>query len=243
MPYCSKCGVEYVDSAIKCSDCGIILKPSYNDRSTGKKCLNCGLDNIKDGEFCWSCGQDLEKIDLEKSYLSGSDKVEICGNCNVAIPAGEDFCIECGYILTGQRSCSNHSDKMTDFACMVCGKPFCKKCAKDISGKFICDDDDHYAFVGNWVIIASDTIIESLQPAKLALEDKGIYCVMNDGSVSYRLHHSLGYSLMVPIVQAKEAEKILLEDKLVFENACANCGHEFNGDPGRCPKCGEEFAL
>ena len=132
---------------------------------------------------------------------------------------------------------------MTDFVCLVCQNPLCKKCGKIINGKFICQEDRHYHFVGNWAVVVVDTHREALEPARLALDDREIYAVIkNQMDTAYPVLTGQ-FLLLVPAVQLKKAETLLIEEKLLYENVCTNCRHEFNGIPNRCPACGEEFAF
>ena len=84
---------------------------------------------------------------------------------------------------------------------------------------------------------------ESLNPALKALEEREIVAVIKDqiDSIGYVIHGQ--NMLLVPIISLKKAEKVLIEEKLLFENVCTDCGHEFNGNPNRCPDCGEEFVF
>jgi len=243
MPFCSICGVEYIETAQICTDCQQRLKPIHVSAESGRACVYCKTLNLPEANYCWKCGGSLEEIDFDLVPPGASGNIIECKNCRSKIPLGTDFCIECGYLLDEHRSCINHPGVRSDFLCLVCRQPFCKKCGKFIDGKFICNNDENYNFVGNWVILTSDPQLETLEPARLALEERKIYAVIKDRRDRVQRYLSGQYTLLVPIIQVKKAEKILIEENLLYENVCTSCGHEFNGNPNRCPKCGEEFAF
>lgn len=62
-----------------------------------------------------------------------------CEHCK--LPAGKDdsFCKNCGALFFDGLACSNHPSVAAKGVCVVCSKPFCKKCGKRSDGVFLCD--------------------------------------------------------------------------------------------------------
>ncbi len=241
MPYCTHCGYEYLDTVAVCSDCDRELKEHGNFAESGSPCNSCGSPCGSDDEFCWKCGGSLMQFDCDGNTPVKSRLVHTCENCGAYTAHEKDFCIECGYLRAGSRSCINHPDTMTHFACLVCQKPLCKKCCISKNGQYFCKEDANYPFVGNWVIVKSDPHIEALEPAVQVLDTQEIFAVIKDQMDTVQPYLAGQFVLLVPIIQLKTAEKILIEKSFLYENVCMHCNHEFNGNPNRCPHCGEEF--
>ncbi|MFC1731988.1 zinc ribbon domain-containing protein [candidate division KSB1 bacterium] len=241
VPYCPKCGVEYVETAIECADCRIPLKQKIYTSEDTVQCAHCRSKNSREANYCTTCGSEMNKFDLESSIFEQGIMAVQCENCNKGIPAGSEYCLECGYFLNDSRSCENHPDLMTDFVCIVCGRPFCENCGKTINDKFVCRDDENYDFVGNWVIAGSDPHMENLEPMVLELENHSIPAVIKKKMDHPYSMQASEYTILIPIIKIRDAEKILSEAGLVYENECGNCRCQFNGSPERCPNCGEEF--
>lgn len=253
MAYCTKCGAEYRESATDCADCTIPLIRSRYKSENSITCFLCGIQNPDDAKYCYDCGGYLQAIDLGSVPLSLQGEKMQCYSCGNDTPLGSEFCIFCGYILTGNQSCNNHPERKTRHVCLVCKKPVCKKCSAKIDERFFCHEHSDYHFVGHWAAVHAADIESELEPVKGALESNKIYVVTGSSGAKHRgAAHGLfsaaidpistgRFNLLVPIVQLQEAENILIESGFVFENVCDSCGHEFNGDPVRCPQCGEEF--
>lgn len=252
MPFCSQCGVEYVESAVICSDCGLNLYPDNLNEDNSVSCIECGSANNSDGKYCYSCGSILQEVNLNRLPMTFRGDTIQCDNCDSNIPVLE-FCVECGYLLKGDLSCHNHANNPAKQACLICKRPLCGKCGQNVNGKFICFEDQRYQVEGQWAKILTDDDEKAVNLARETLESLNIYTIIGSKSAGsggwslglfsenmYTVNEG-SFQLFVPIIQLKDAEKILLKKGLLFENVCDNCGHEFNGDAARCPDCGEEF--
>jgi len=243
VPYCSHCGFEYIDTVTICTDCVRELKTCGSSAESSSPCSSCGTRCDNDDEFCWNCGSSLTQFDFDSNPPVSSHVVHKCENCGNYTSHEKDFCIECGYLRAGSRSCINHPDTMTHFACLVCQKVLCKKCCISKNGKYFCKEDAYYPFVGNWVVVKSDSHVEALGPAVQILDTYEIFTVVKDQMDTVQPYLAGQFALLVPITQLKSAEKVLIEKRILYENVCMHCNHEFNGNPNRCPHCGEEFVF
>lgn len=240
MPYCPQCGVEYIESTEECSDCQMRIKPLA---TKGDNCIYCKTVNYPEAVYCWKCGVNRQNVDFDKCIADVTGEVLECRQCFANSAPGSEFCSHCGYLFTGARSCTNHPEIMTDHLCLICRRPVCRKCSKMVNEKIICNDDNNYHFVGNWSIVMVEHDRESLNAALKALEERKIVAVIKDQTDTVQSFIPGQYILLVPIISIKEAEKVLIEEKILYENVCTDCGYEFNGNPNRCPECGEEFAF
>jgi len=251
--YCPLCGSEYRDSIKFCTDCQQNILPENLSTEEGVSCLNCGSGNYPDARYCWNCGVFLQAVNVSSLPFSFQGEVMQCHACGADTPVGVDFCVACGYMLTGARSCYRHPEQMTRYVCLICRKPLCTRCGRKINGKFICDEDAHYHIAGNWCTLLSDDDESALNPAMEALNEAELYTVVGSQSAggdewamglfseSMRAEREGRFRLLVPLIQVKDAERVLVDAGFLFENVCGNCGHEFNGSSYRCPQCGEEF--
>jgi len=253
LPFCQRCGAEYRDGVTFCSDCQIELQLGDTNNADNTACLNCGSLNEPGLEYCWNCGSYLQAVNLENIPFAFQGDVMQCWNCGRDTPLGIEYCIQCGYLLSNSSQCFNHPDSKTRFICLVCKKPICRKCSREVNQKLFCHDCADYQFIGNWAVIFSGESEQELLPLQKKLEETGIYALIgNRGtfikpwilgmfSQGFENDDSGRFKILVPIVQVKDAEQILIELEFVYENICSNCRYQFNGNSVRCPNCGEEF--
>ena len=62
-----------------------------------------------------------------------------CPQCEAVVSEHDTFCPNCGAFFTDGLFCSNHLSMSADGVCVICSKPFCKKCGKSSVGVFLCD--------------------------------------------------------------------------------------------------------
>ena len=72
-----------------------------------------------------------------------------CPSCEEPVTAGDTFCDSCGVLLLAEDAenlpdCAVHPEVTAVGGCVVCGKPLCDECAREVEGKLFCDDDSHY---------------------------------------------------------------------------------------------------
>lgn len=253
MPFCSCCGSEYRDTVTFCPDCSEGLRSENAACDDALMCINCRSLSDPGSSYCWNCGGFLRAIDLNAVPFSFEGEVMECCHCGRSTPLGLHYCIECGYILSQAYPCTNHPDSMTRFVCLICKRPFCRNCARAINGKFVCNEDTHYHMIGNWGVVFSDNREDELAPVQELLVGSGVTAIVaSQGEIPDKWKMGLfmenvqqsaegRFQLLVPLVQIRDAEKVLIEAEYLYENECDTCGHQFNGDPIRCPNCGEEF--
>jgi len=62
-----------------------------------------------------------------------------CGRCEEPIKQKDTFCKNCGGLFSDNLLCVNHKSMKAEGVCVVCSKPFCKKCGTDVLKVFLCD--------------------------------------------------------------------------------------------------------
>ncbi len=67
-----------------------------------------------------------------------------CDQCGE--PAGKDdtFCKNCGALFAENLVCVNHPSAPAAGVCLICSKPFCKRCGEKSQGVFLCDPHSFY---------------------------------------------------------------------------------------------------
>jgi len=62
-----------------------------------------------------------------------------CGRCDQPVADDDMFCRNCGALFSDQLRCSVHNSVEAEGVCVICSKPFCKKCGSNSERVFICD--------------------------------------------------------------------------------------------------------
>ena len=63
----------------------------------------------------------------------------LCTHCKATVSEQDKFCPNCGALFTDGWFCTNHHSTSAEGVCVICSKPFCKKCGKLSGGVFVCD--------------------------------------------------------------------------------------------------------
>jgi len=66
-----------------------------------------------------------------------------CTRCRTTVTQDDKFCPSCGSLFT-DGFCSNHGSVEAEGVCVICSKPFCRKCGKESEGIFLCDPHWQY---------------------------------------------------------------------------------------------------
>lgn len=67
-----------------------------------------------------------------------------CTQCDAAVSDQDKFCANCGALFTDDWFCTNHQSTAAEGICVICTKPFCKKCGKRSENVFLCDPHQGY---------------------------------------------------------------------------------------------------
>jgi hypothetical protein len=62
-----------------------------------------------------------------------------CTQCEAVVSEQDTSCPNCGALFTDGWWCTNHPSTSAEGVCVICSKPFCKKCGKRSEGVFLCD--------------------------------------------------------------------------------------------------------
>ncbi|MFC1562406.1 zinc ribbon domain-containing protein, partial [candidate division KSB1 bacterium] len=229
MSYCPQCGAEYRESAAFCPDCQQTLIPDDLSEIRGQNCLNCSTLNDPDAQYCWKCGGYLQAINLDTIPFSFQGEVMQCYSCGKDTPVGIEYCVQCGYLFTGAQSCHNR------FICLICKKPVCRKCSRRVDGRHFCHEDSDYHIIGNWGIVYTSDFEDMMTQVRERLEEGQIYAIIgNQGSSTDIWGNGLftenlkgknegRFQILVPLIQIKDAERLLVEADILHENICFNC--------------------
>jgi hypothetical protein len=62
-----------------------------------------------------------------------------CTQCEADVGETDSFCRNCGALFGDGWLCTQHPSSPAEGVCVICSKPFCKKCGKRTNGVFLCD--------------------------------------------------------------------------------------------------------
>jgi hypothetical protein len=63
----------------------------------------------------------------------------ICNRCEEHIKKKDTYCKNCGGVFSDDLLCINHKSIKAEGVCVICSKPFCRKCGANIFKIFLCD--------------------------------------------------------------------------------------------------------
>jgi hypothetical protein len=150
----------------------------------------------------------------------------ICINCKNAIAESDEYCTNCGIILSEDKKCYLHKDIEALGICLVCLKLCCKKCGLFVNNAFLCNEHSNYEIIeGMGRVYGSSDELE-LSFYKDMLEKEGLHPFIYSrkaspislGGVDYSLFRASGeydghiineLKLMVPLGEMLKAERIL----------------------------------
>jgi hypothetical protein len=132
--------------------------------------------------YCPSCLTEYETTvsvcaDCDIPLVEGSPMY--CPSCEEPVTADDTFCDSCGVVLVPESAevrpeCSVHPDVDAVGGCLVCGKPVCEECARQIEGKYFCADDSHYNVHQKYVVAYTCSTEYEAAMFKANLEGAGI---------------------------------------------------------------------
>ncbi len=175
-------------------------------------CPQCLTEYRPDATTCADCGVEL----LEGSPL-------YCPKCETYVTPEDTFCDACGELLPTRKTadvpeCETHHDRSAVAGCVICGKPLCDECVREVDGKAFCDDDSHMTVYQDYVAVYQTTLVYEADMIRANLEGAGIDVIIFDqhDSVYFVNMGSLArVNVMVQKHQANKALEIiraLLED-------------------------------
>jgi hypothetical protein len=155
----------------------------------------------------------------------------ICRHCEGSVTEADTYCPNCGSIFIDGLVCANHSSAEADGVCVICSKPFCKKCGKESIGVFLCDPHWQYEIQEGMARVYGCTDNVQAQFVTTTLEQSGYHpflysrkwnpgadLVAPGGIVrNYGNHPFVELKVLVPFAEVLNAEKTLSELRLTGE--------------------------
>ena len=170
--------------------------------------------------FCPNCLTEYqpgigECVDCHIPLTDGSPM--FCPSCEEPVTAGDTFCNSCGILLLDEGvenvpDCNNHPEVDAIGGCVVCGKPVCEECAREVEGKFFCDNDSHYNVHQKFAVVYTCSTEYEAAMIKANLEGAGIGAMIFNqrDHVYFTTMGSLAIvNVMVPTVEVDKANEII----------------------------------
>lgn len=153
-----------------------------------------------------------------------------CSHCSCEVKNDDDFCVECGSLLTEKVKCSVHNEKEAAGVCVICCEPFCCECGIFINRIFLCDKHGEYEIYEGMARVFGSSDSLQIDYAKNCLEQEGLHPLVFSkkaspwhlGGSEYSLFRASGefdghivneLKLMLPFQEVMRAEGILSELK------------------------------
>lgn len=154
------------------------------------------------------------------------NKDVVCLNCEFLAKEDDDYCTNCGTIFLENIKCTNHFETEAHGVCLICLKPFCKKCGLFVSNCFVCDRHSNYEIIEGMARIYGSSDSLKMTYLKDVLEKENLHPYLFSrksspislGNVDYSLFRASGeydghlineIKLMLPLNEILKAEKIL----------------------------------
>jgi predicted amidophosphoribosyltransferase len=98
-----------------------------------------------------------------------------CSRCEEPIKQRDTFCKNCGGLFSDDMLCVNHKSVKAEGVCVICSKPFCKKCGADVLKVFLCDKHSDLEITEGKVRVFGSTDNVRTQFASACLEQAGYH--------------------------------------------------------------------
>ena len=159
---------------------------------------------------------------------NADDDAWVCPHCRAEAQPDNDFCPECGEILSDGIFCSRHEKQAADGVCVICLKPFCAECGGRVLDRFLCGEHEAVEIYEGMARVygSSDTV--QVDFGKDSLEAAGLHPLVftrkaspiSLGGPDYTLFRASGehdghivneIKLMVPCQEFVQAQQVLTE--------------------------------
>lgn len=157
-----------------------------------------------------------ECVDCQIPLVEG--KPMFCPNCEEFVTVDDTFCDNCGTLLPKIPAeegpdCENHPDVEAIGGCVICGKPVCEDCAKEMNGRIFCENDEHLNVHQGFVVAYTTSTDYEAEMIKANLEGAGIHAMIfnqHDHVYFTNMGTLALVNVMVPRAQIEEAEEIIV---------------------------------
>jgi hypothetical protein len=176
-------------------------------------CPNCLTEYQAGVETCADC--QIALVEGAPAY---------CPSCNEYVLDEDTFCDNCGVLLPlapgiEGPDCENHPDRAAVGGCVICGKPVCEECTRQVDNRCFCENDEHFDVHQAFVTAVTTATDYEAEMIRANLEGAGIRAlIFNQRDHVYFLNiGSMALvNVMVPRNQIDKAQDIiqaLLEDQ------------------------------
>jgi hypothetical protein len=156
-----------------------------------------------------------ECVDCHVPLLEGSPVY--CPSCEEPVMPGDTFCDSCGVLLLPEDAemrpdCSTHPGVDAVGGCVVCGKPVCEECVREVDGKYFCADDSHYNVHQKYAVAYTCSTEYEAAMIKANLEGAGITALIFNqrDHVYFTTMGTLAIvNVMVPATEVEKATEII----------------------------------
>ena len=155
-----------------------------------------------------------------------------CSHCDCEIKEDDDFCPECGTLITEYIKCSEHKDINAEGVCVICCEPYCKECGIFINKVFFCIDHSEYSFSEGLVNLFNTKEVTQMEIIRDNFEQKGLHPLVFSPRIGIKSNLVLTYIspkesspyelitngeqiLVVPFQEVIRAEEILDELNII----------------------------
>lgn len=153
-----------------------------------------------------------------------------CTHCKEPVAEEDTYCRNCGSIFSDGIFCTNHPSVEADGVCVICSKPFCKKCGEETLGVFLCDPHSVYEIQEGMARVYGNTDNVQAQFATSCLDEAGFHpfffsrkfnpradIVTLTNVRNFGRHPVSEMKVMVPFSEVLSAEKTLKEMGFIEE--------------------------
>lgn len=99
----------------------------------------------------------------------------VCGRCEEPVTQRDTFCRNCGALFSDDLFCANHKSIHAEGVCVICSKPYCKKCGGDVQKVFLCDEHSDLEIAEGMVRVFGSTDNVQAQFATTCLKQTGYH--------------------------------------------------------------------
>lgn len=150
-----------------------------------------------------------------------------CGRCKATVADADKYCTHCGALFSEGITCSRHRSAEAEGGCVICSKPFCKKCGSMSNGVFLCEPHWHHEIqegmarvFGCYDNVQAQQVTSRLQQAgyhaflysRMFNPGAGAFGTMVKAGIrNFGNHPIVELKVLVPFPEVLSAEKTLRE--------------------------------
>jgi len=148
----------------------------------------------------------------------------VCLTCEFVVKNNDEYCLNCGTILTENKKCNCHHVVEAEGICLICLKLCCQKCGLYTNGVYLCNEHSNYEIIEGMARVYGSNDSLELEYYKDILEKECLHPFLYSRKSDSILLGDFDYSLywgefngkplneiklMLPLNEVIEAENIL----------------------------------